>query len=50
MGSLHIGRRTDADPPNRHPVVVGLAGSGPDHLERVLGALDATDGLAVRDD
>ncbi|GGN20830.1 threonine ammonia-lyase [Halarchaeum nitratireducens] len=40
-------RLTSADHPNRTPVAVSLAGSGPAHLRETVAAVDATDGLAV---
>jgi threonine dehydratase len=42
-------RRGPDDHPNRVPVTVGLAGSGPDHLRGVLEALSALDGVSVLD-
>ncbi|RKD89109.1 threonine ammonia-lyase [Halopiger aswanensis] len=44
---LERARRTSVDEPNRVPVTVGLAGSGPDHLEGVLEALDGLEGVSV---
>ncbi|QSW99629.1 threonine ammonia-lyase [Haloterrigena alkaliphila] len=44
---LERARRGPVDEPNRVPVTVGLEGSGPAHLEGVLEALDALDGVSV---
>ncbi|WP_226039167.1 threonine ammonia-lyase [Natrinema sp. DC36] len=44
---LERARRTAVDHPNRTPVTIGLEGSGPGHLEGVLEALDALDGVSV---
>lgn len=42
-------RRTDADHPNRTPVSISLAGSGPDHLRETLATIDALDDVTVVD-
>ncbi|MFC4360322.1 threonine ammonia-lyase [Halobium salinum] len=47
LDSLERVRRGGGDDPNRVPVTVGLAGSGPDHLADVLAALDDLDGVAI---
>ncbi|GAA0234827.1 threonine ammonia-lyase [Haladaptatus pallidirubidus] len=47
---LERARRTAADDPNRTPVTVGVAGSGPEHISDVMDALDGQDGIAVEDD
>ncbi|MDF9744419.1 threonine ammonia-lyase [Natrinema salsiterrestre] len=44
---LERARRTSVDHPNRTPVTIGLEGSGPEHLEGVLAALDALEGVSV---
>ena len=44
---LERARRTASDEPNRVPVRVGLAGSGPEHLRGVLEALDELEGVSV---
>ena len=44
---LERARRTSVDDPNRVPVTVGLAGSGPDHLDGVLEGLDALEEVSV---
>ncbi|SIR82856.1 threonine dehydratase [Haladaptatus litoreus] len=44
---LERARRTAADDPNRTPVIVGVEGSGPDHLSDVLNALDERDEISV---
>lgn len=44
---LERARPTAVDDPNRTPVRVGLAGSGPAHLDEALAALDALDGVSV---
>ncbi|WP_226480335.1 threonine ammonia-lyase [Natrinema amylolyticum] len=44
---LERARRTAADEPNRVPVMIGLEGSGPEHLVGVLEALDALEGVSV---
>jgi threonine dehydratase len=41
--------RSAADRPNRTPVRLGIEGSGPDHLDSVLDALDGLAGVAVAD-
>ncbi|QLK27342.1 threonine ammonia-lyase [Natrinema zhouii] len=46
---LERARRTSVDEPNRTPVTIGLEGSGPEHLEGVLEALSAVDGVSVVD-
>ncbi|AGB30701.1 threonine dehydratase [Natrinema pellirubrum DSM 15624] len=44
---LERARRTAVDEPNRTPVTIGLAGSGPDHLAGVLEELAALEGVSV---
>jgi len=44
---LERARRTAVDYPNRTPVTIGLEGSGPGHLEGVLEALSALEGVSV---
>ena len=43
-------RGTAGDDPNSTPVVVGVAGSGPDHLAEAIAAADALAGVTVVDD
>ncbi|WP_458209284.1 threonine ammonia-lyase [Haladaptatus sp. NG-SE-30] len=50
LDALERARRTAADDPNRTPVTVGVAGSGPELLADVLTALDEQDGIAISDD
>lgn len=47
LDAVERARRTDADHPNRTPVAVGVEGSGPDHLRKVLAALEELDGVSV---
>ncbi|WP_433627202.1 threonine ammonia-lyase [Halomicrococcus sp. NG-SE-24] len=47
---LERARRTATDDPNRTPVTVGVAGSGPEHLSDVLNALDERNGISVAED
>ncbi|PGF16650.1 threonine ammonia-lyase [Natrinema sp. CBA1119] len=44
---LERARRTSVDEPNRTPVTIGLEGSGSAHLEGVLEALSALEGVSV---
>ncbi|MXV61233.1 threonine ammonia-lyase [Natronorubrum sp. JWXQ-INN-674] len=44
---LERARRTNRDEPNRVPVTVGLEGSGREHLEGVLDALEGLEGVSV---
>jgi threonine dehydratase len=44
---LERARRGAGDHPNRVPVTIGLEGSGPEHLERVLEAVSELDGVSV---
>ena len=44
---LERARPTASDEPNRTPVRLGIAGSGPEHLAGVLGSLDSLSGVAV---
>ncbi|OLZ39981.1 serine/threonine dehydratase [Natrinema saccharevitans] len=44
---LERARRTAVDDPNQTPVTIGLAGSGPDHLEGVFAELAALEGVSV---
>ena len=44
---LERARRGPVDEPNRVPVTIGLEGSGREHLEGVLEALDGLDGISV---
>ncbi|WP_254524992.1 threonine ammonia-lyase [Natrinema caseinilyticum] len=46
---LERARYTAVDHPNRTPVTLGLAGSGPAHLDGVLEALEALEGVSVVD-
>ncbi|WP_058365808.1 threonine ammonia-lyase [Haloparvum sedimenti] len=47
VDALERARPTAVDDPNRTPVRIGLAGSGPAHLDEALSALDALDGVSV---
>jgi threonine dehydratase len=47
LDALERAPRTASDDPNRTPVEVGITGSGPDHLDGLLSALDALDGVSV---
>ncbi|AEH39188.1 threonine ammonia-lyase [Halopiger xanaduensis] len=47
LDALERARRTPVDEPNRVPVTVGFAGSGPDHLAGVLELLDGLEGVSV---
>ncbi|MBZ6494209.1 threonine ammonia-lyase [Natrinema longum] len=44
---LERARRSGIDHPNRTPVTIGLEGSGPEHLEGVLGSLSELEVVAV---
>ncbi len=44
---LERARRRPVDQPNRVPVIIGIEGSGPDHLNGVLEALEQLDGISV---
>ncbi|SEW12318.1 threonine ammonia-lyase [Natrinema salifodinae] len=47
LDAFERARRTSVDHPNRTPVTIGIEGSGPDHLNGVLEALAALDGVSV---
>ncbi|PAU83695.1 threonine ammonia-lyase [Halorubrum salipaludis] len=47
LDALERARRTAADHPNRTPVTIGIEGRGPDHLDAVLTAVSALDGVSV---
>ena len=49
LDALERARRAPADHPNRVPVTVGIEGSGRDHLDGVLEALDELDDVEVVD-
>ncbi|WP_254531477.1 threonine ammonia-lyase [Natrinema gelatinilyticum] len=44
---LERARRTAVDHPNRTPVILGLEGSGPAHLDGVLEALSELEGVSI---
>ncbi|WP_306052701.1 threonine ammonia-lyase [Natronococcus wangiae] len=44
---LERARRSNVDHPNRVPVTIGLEGSGPEHLIRVLEALSGLEGVSA---
>ena len=50
LDAVERARPTGADDPNRTPVTAGVAGSGPDHLDETLDALDDLDGVGVASD
>ncbi len=50
LEELERTRRTNADEPNRTPVKIGVAGSGPEQLSSVLVVLDDRDGIEVVSD
>ncbi|WP_435365682.1 threonine ammonia-lyase [Haloarchaeobius sp. DYHT-AS-18] len=47
LDTVERANRRVTDDPNRVPVTVGLAGSGPEHLREVLDALAGLEGVAV---
>jgi threonine dehydratase len=47
LDTLERARRTGIDHPNRTPVTIGIEGRDPDHLETVLTAVSALDGVSV---
>jgi threonine dehydratase len=49
LDALERADRSAADRPNRTPVRLGIEGSGPDHLDSVLDALDGLAGVTVVD-
>jgi len=47
LDALERARRTGTDHPNRTPVTVGIEGRDADHLDAVLAAVSALDGVSV---
>ncbi|WP_267643409.1 threonine ammonia-lyase [Haloarchaeobius amylolyticus] len=47
LDEVERANRRATDDPNRVPVTVGIAGSGPDHLQTVLESLDAHEAVTV---
>jgi len=47
LDTLERARRAGADHPNRTPVTIGIEGRGADHLDAVLTAVAALDGVSV---